>query len=400
MHSDASIDVVCFNGSSSPLRIAVVTETYPPDINGVAHTLSKTVEGLKTRGHALWLIRPRQLKDADQGGKVPTDETLVRGMPIPFYKHLKMGFPAKRALTRLWTLHRPDVVHIATEGPLGWSALQAAKKLKLPVSTDFRTNFHAYSGHYGIGWLRGAIMNYMRKFHNAAMATMVPTPGLATELAAMGFERLHVVPRGVDTDLFNPMRRSVSLRQQWGADDSTLVLLCVGRLAAEKNLNVVMSTFERLETVRKDTKLVLVGDGPLRHALEKKHPQVIFAGFRTGEDLAQHYASGDMFLFPSLTETFGNVTLEAMSSALTVVAYRHAAAAELIRSGENGQLIEPGDEAAFAGAALEMAEKHNLRAQMGQEARITALGQAWPLIFQKTEKIFRQVMQEHAPNMA
>jgi glycosyltransferase involved in cell wall biosynthesis len=107
-----------------------------------------------------------------------------------------------------------------------------------------------------------------------------------------------------------------------------------------------------------------------------------------------------MFLFPSLTETFGNVTLEAMSSALTVVAYRHAAAAELIRSGENGQLIEPGDEAAFAGAALEMAEKHNLRAQMGQEARITALGQAWPLIFQKTEKIFRQVMQEHAPNMA
>jgi glycosyltransferase involved in cell wall biosynthesis len=400
MHSDASIDVVCFNGSSSPLRIAVVTETYPPDINGVAHTLSKTVEGLKTRGHALWLIRPRQLKDADQGGKVLTDETLVRGMPIPFYKHLKMGFPAKRALTRLWTLHRPDVVHIATEGPLGWSALQAAKKLKLPVSTDFRTNFHAYSGHYGIGWLRGAIMNYMRKFHNAAMATMVPTPGLATELAAMGFERLHVVPRGVDTDLFNPMRRSVSLRQQWGADDSTLVLLCVGRLAAEKNLNVVMSTFERLETVRKDTKLVLVGDGPLRHALEKKHPQVIFAGFRTGEDLAQHYASGDMFLFPSLTETFGNVTLEAMSSALTVVAYRHAAAAELIRSGENGQLIEPGDEAAFAGAALEMAEKHNLRAQMGQEARITALGQAWPLIFQKTEKIFRQVMQEHVPNMA
>jgi glycosyltransferase involved in cell wall biosynthesis len=400
MHSDACIDVVCFNGSSSPLRIAVVTETYPPDINGVAQTLSKTVEGLKTRGHALWLIRPRQLKDADQGGKVLTDETLVRGMPIPFYKHLKMGFPAKRALTRLWTLHRPDVVHIATEGPLGWSALQAAKKLKLPVSTDFRTNFHAYSGHYGIGWLRGAIMNYMRKFHNAALATMVPTPGLATELAAMGFERLHVVPRGVDTDLFNPMRRSVSLRQQWGADDSTLVLLCVGRLAAEKNLNVVMSTFERLETVRKDTKLVLVGDGPLRHALEKKHPQVIFAGFRTGEDLAQHYASGDMFLFPSLTETFGNVTLEAMSSALTVVAYRHAAAAELIRSGENGQLIEPGDEAAFAGAALELAEKHNLRAQMGQEARITALGQAWPLIFQKTEKIFRQVMQDHAPNMA
>ena len=399
MQADASIDVVCFNGSSSPLRIAVVTETYPPDINGVAYTLSKTVEGLKGRGHALWLIRPRQNKDAGASGPSLADETLVRGMPIPFYKHLKMGFPAKRALTRLWTLHRPDVVHIATEGPLGWSALQAAKKLKLPVSSDFRTNFHAYSDHYGIGWLRGAIMNYMRKFHNAALATMVPTPGLASELSAVGFERLHVVPRGVDTDLFNPVRRSPALRAEWGASQDCLVLLCVGRLAAEKNLSLVVSTFERLAVVHPQTKLVLVGDGPLKQGLQKKLPQVVFAGFRTGEDLAQHYASADMFLFPSLTETFGNVTLEAMSSGLPVVAYRHAAAAELIRSGENGQLIEPGAEDDFQRAAVQLAEMHTLRAQMGQEARITALGQAWPLIFQKTEKIFRQVIQDHAPQL-
>ena len=399
MQADASIDVVCFNGSSSPLRIAVVTETYPPDINGVAYTLSKTVEGLKARGHALWLIRPRQNKHAVTSGPSLADETLVRGMPIPFYKHLKMGFPAKRALTRLWTLHRPDVVHIATEGPLGWSALQAAKKLKLPVSSDFRTNFHAYSDHYGIGWLRGAIMNYMRKFHNAALATMVPTPVLAHELAAVGFERMHVVPRGVDTDLFNPVRRSPALRAEWGASQDCLVLLCVGRLAAEKNLSVVVSTFERLARVNTHAKLVLVGDGPLKQSLQKNHPQVVFAGFRTGEDLAQHYASADMFLFPSLTETFGNVTLEAMSSALPVVAYRHAAAAELIRPGENGQLIEAGDQDAFERAAVQLAEMHTLRAQMGQEARITALGQAWPLIFQKTEKIFRQVIQDHAPQL-
>jgi glycosyltransferase involved in cell wall biosynthesis len=282
---------------------------------------------------------------------------------------------------------------------LGWSALQAAKKLKLPVSSDFRTNFHAYSDHYGIGWLRGAIMNYMRKFHNAALATMVPTPGLASELSAVGFERLHVVPRGVDTDLFNPVRRSPALRAEWGAREDCLVLLCVGRLAAEKNLSLVVSTFERMAGVHPQTKLVLVGDGPLKQGLQKKLPQVVFAGFRTGEDLAQHYASADMFLFPSLTETFGNVTLEAMSSGLPVVAYRHAAAAELIRTGENGQLIEPSAEDDFQRAAVQLAEMHTLRAQMGQEARITALGQAWPLIFQKTEKIFRQVIQDHAPQL-
>jgi glycosyltransferase involved in cell wall biosynthesis len=189
------------------------------------------------------------------------------------------------------------------------------------------------------------------------------------------------------------------LRAQWGASDETMVLLCVGRLAAEKNLSLVASTFEHLEGLHPQTKLVLVGDGPLKQSLQKKHPQVVFAGFRTGEDLAQHYASADMFLFPSLTETFGNVTLEAMSSGLPVLAYRHAAAAELIRSGENGQLIEPGAEDDFQRAALQLAQMHTLRAQMGQEARITAMGQAWPLIFQKTEKIFRQVIQDHAPQL-
>ena len=399
MNIDAHIQVERIGSTRPHLNIAVVTETYPPDINGVAHTLSKIVDGLQRNGHVLWLVRPKQQATDTAINKDRYKEILVKGLPIPFYKQLRMGLPAKRELTRLWSRQRPDIVHIATEGPLGWSALQAAKKLKLPVSSDFRTNFHAYSDHYGIGWLRGAIMNYMRKFHNAALATMVPTPVLAHELAAVGFERLHVVPRGVDTDLFNPMRRSTALRSDWGASDETLVLLCVGRLAAEKNLSVVVSTFDRLASVNANVKLVLVGDGPLKPSLQKNHPQVVFAGFRTGEDLAQHYASADMFLFPSLTETFGNVTLEAMSSALPVVAYRHAAAAELIRSGENGRLIEASDQDAFERAAGELAEMHTLRAQMGQEARITALGQAWPLIFQKTEKIFRQVIQDHASQL-
>jgi len=122
-----------------------------------------------------------------------------------FYKQLRLGLPAKRELLRLWSRQRPDIVHIATEGPLGWSALQVARKLKLPISTDFRTNFHAYSQHYGIGWLRGAILAYMKKFHNAAHATMVPTAQLEAELAGSGFKRLSVVPRGIDTGLFRPL---------------------------------------------------------------------------------------------------------------------------------------------------------------------------------------------------
>jgi AbrB family looped-hinge helix DNA binding protein len=263
---------------------------------------------------------------------------LVKGLPIPFYKQLRMGLPAKRELTRLWSRQRPDIVHIATEGPLGWSALQVAKKLKLPVSTDFRTNFHAYSQHYGIGWLSGAIMAYLKKFHNAAQATMVPTSQLQGELDKVGFKHLSVVPRGVDTDVFSPDHRNEALRSSWGADSTTRVLLYVGRLAPEKNLKLVIQTYNNLKRNHADIKLVLVGDGPMRAGLEKDNPEVIFAGFQTGASLAQHYASGDIFLFASQTETFGNVTLEAMASRLAIVAFHHAAAGELIQSGVNGML--------------------------------------------------------------
>jgi glycosyltransferase involved in cell wall biosynthesis len=213
MKMESHLQVERISSTRPALNIAVVTETYPPDINGVAHTLSKIVEGLQARGHVIWLVRPRQ-PGADVARTNDTyQEVLVRGLPIPFYRQLRLGLPAKRELLRLWARQRPDIVHIATEGPLGWSALQVARKLKLPISTDFRTNFHAYSQHYGIGWLRGAILGYMKKFHNAAHATMVPTAVLEGELASSGFKRLAVVPRGIDTALFSPAQRQVGLRR-------------------------------------------------------------------------------------------------------------------------------------------------------------------------------------------
>ena len=168
-------DVQSYPAERRSLRIALVTETYPPEVNGVATTLARVVEGLHRRGHELQLVRPRQ-KAVPPGPLTPRlDEVLMRGLPIPRYPHLRMGLPSKRALVKLWSMARPDVVHVATEGPLGWSALQAARHLHLPVTSDFRTNFHAYSRHYGIGWLNKPIMAYLRKFHNLAACTMVPT---------------------------------------------------------------------------------------------------------------------------------------------------------------------------------------------------------------------------------
>jgi glycosyltransferase involved in cell wall biosynthesis len=168
--------------------------------------LSKIVEGLQWRGHDMWLIRPKQQAQHTAVQSAHFQEVLVKGVPIPFYSELRMGLPAKRELHRLWAKQRPDIVHIATEGPLGRSALQVARKLKLPVSTDFRTNFHAYSQHYGIGWAKCVpIRAYLKKFHNRADITMVPTLMLKHELQAKGFERVYVVPRGVDTLSFHPV---------------------------------------------------------------------------------------------------------------------------------------------------------------------------------------------------
>jgi glycosyltransferase involved in cell wall biosynthesis len=373
--------------TKTPLHISVVTETYPPDINGVAHTLSKIVQALTSNGHTVCLVRPRHALHDFPKNKDNFSEYLVQGFPIPFYKQLRMGLPAKKVLTRLWTESRPDVVHIATEGPLGWSALKAAQSLSIPVSTDFRTNFHTYSEHYGVGWLGGIIMGYLRRFHNAANSTMVPTSQLRKELVSAGFERLHVVQRGVDTHVFSPMKRSNALRAAWGATKATTVAICVSRLAAEKNLHLVIRAFQALKLKQPDSKLVFVGDGPMLEQLKVDAPGAIFAGFRTGEDLATHYASADMFMFASLTETFGNVTIEAMASGLPIVAFNHAAAGEIIESGLNGILANSNDEAGFMDASIQLGQDSNMRSICALGARDKALQFSWESIVKKTEDV-------------
>ncbi len=369
------------------LRIAVVTETYPPEVNGVAMTLGRIVDGLQLRNHQIQLIRPRQ-----HAGDVPQPtatftEHLQRGIPLPRYEGLKMGLPAKTALTKLWARQRPDVVQIATEGPLGWSALAAANKLRLPVASDFHTNFHSYSSHYGLGLLRRAIVAYLRKFHNKAAVTLVPTDGIRRELEASGYENIEIVGRGVDTQLFHPGRRDAALRARWQADDNTPVALYVGRLAAEKNLALVFDAYDAMRTAQPATRLVLVGDGPERARWQAKRPDAIFCGTQIGEALAAHYASGDVFLFPSLTETWGNVTIEAMASGLAVVAYDCAAAEEMIRHGENGLKAAPDDATAFKQRAADTVTDRALQRRLGAAARARAAQLSWDAIVDGFEQV-------------
>ncbi|HYL71125.1 MAG TPA: glycosyltransferase family 1 protein [Candidatus Dormibacteraeota bacterium] len=373
------------------LRIAMVTETYPPEVNGVARTVSEMVEGLRLRGHSIQLVRPRQ-NGADRAfldGNL--EEVLGRGIAIPRYPQLKLGLPARRALRRQWSLRRPDVVHIATEGPLGWSALAAARDLDLPAATDFHTNFHTYSRHYGMGWLARPVVAYLRRFHNRADCTLVPTAELAEGLTRDGFERLRVVGRGVNPAVFSPQRRSAALRARWGAAEDTPVALCVSRFAPEKNFPLVIKAFEAMRQARPDAKLVLVGDGPMSELLRRRNVGYVVAGRLVNGELSAHYASADLFLFPSTSETFGNVTLEAMASGLGIVAYRYAAAREHLRNEESALLATPDDEAAFIAAAERLVREPGLAGRLGQAARATAERLTWQRIVEDFEAVLFNV---------
>ncbi len=352
-----------------PLRIGVVTETYPPEINGVAFTVARGVEGLRRRSHDVQLVRTRQGdQDAPASGDCP--ETLrLPGFRIPGYPQLQGGWPARRAVLAQWRRARPDLVHIVTEGPLGYSALRAARRLGIPVSTSFHTNFQQYSRHYRIGWLAAPIMAYLRHFHNQGVQTLVPTGELAEHLQSLGFRRTQVLARGVDTTLFSPHRRDPALRERWGVAPRSLAVLYVGRLAAEKNLELAIAAFQSIRRARPDARLILVGDGPMTSRLRARHPAFVYCGMRQGEDLAAHYASADLFLFPSLTETFGNVVLEAMASGLAMAAFDYAAARAHVEPGLSGLLAPFGDADAFVVAATALARDADALEAMGQAAR-------------------------------
>jgi len=337
------------------MRVGIVTETYSPEINGVALTVAGLVHGLAQAGHAVHLIRLRQKSD-DAAAAIEEGiaTTLVRGMRLPRYPGLQFGLPARRRLRALWKSERPDAIYVATEGPLGMSALRAARDLGIPASTGFHTRFDDFARHYGLGALTSLVFAYLRRFHELGEATFVPTVELAQFLTGRGFRNVRRLPRAVDTMLFCPSRRDEGLRTKWGVGPNQLAVLYVGRIAAEKNLPLAVRSFRALQRLHPEARYVWVGDGPARAALEAQNPDFVFAGVKCGEDLARHYASADLFLFPSLTETFGNVTLEALASGLPTVAFDYGAAREHLAA-DCGRRVPRGDDVGFAVAACVLA---------------------------------------------
>ena len=377
------------------LKIAIVTETWPPEINGVALSLLQLCKGLQQQGHKILLVRPQQSLKCEEFS--PNKECLVIAQTLPKYPDLQFGWPQYLKVSKALAGFSPDVVHIVTEGPLGLTALQAAKARNIPVSSGFHSPFQDFSRFFDLAFLVKPIQRYLTWFHNSTDVTCVPSQ--YTEQALRGFGvtcPLVVVGRGVDTVRFSPKHRSQRLRQQWGVDADTRVMLYVGRLSPEKEVDVLIKSFHALQVQQGvNIKFVIVGDGPDRIRLSKMttSKDVIFMGSLGGHELATAYASADVFTFASQADTFGNVVLEAIASGLPVIAYDYVCAHQHVKHNITGWLSPLGHTTDLIQSICRLPALPQLR-QMGLLASESVQHSSWQFPVQQLEQALYQVVKE------
>ena len=357
------------------MRIAYVTESFPPVVNGVAITAMRVAEHLVRRGHKPLVIAP----EPAPGSPRPDAEFSypIARMPsvaLPIYPDFRFGVPGPWIRAAI-AEHGADLVHLAGPVVFGASGGAAARKLGLPVVAVYATDMAAYARTYHLGTLGEAVSwRLTRRVHNAVDRTLSPSAATAADLRVRGFERVSVWGRGVDTERFDPAKRSAKLRAEL-APNGEVIAGYVGRLAAEKRLDLL----SRVATIP-GVRLVIVGAGPAEAAARRALPSALFVGQRQGEELARMYASLDIFVHSGPHETFGNTLQEAAASGLPVVAPAAGGPLDLVEDGVTGFLVTPGDSDALAKATSELAADWHLRVAQGHAARRGMLGRTWPAL--------------------
>jgi phosphatidylinositol alpha 1,6-mannosyltransferase len=366
-----------------PLRVAIVTETFLPKMDGIVRFLLEFLAHLRCRGQAAIVCCPGPGPARVDGFEVVRDAG-VRFSPYP---ELRLAPCAPRMAAALLSW-QPDIVHLAGPVLLGAQALQLSRLLEVPVAGHFQTNLPRYVSHYGAPWLAPLTWRYLVALHNRCARTYVPTRQVAAEVRRHGMRRVRVLPRGVDAAAFRPSLRSGAVRRGWQAGPDDLVFLYAGRVAAEKNL-VRLTDLARAIP---GAKIVIVGDGPYRTALESAlGDRAHFTGHLHGETLAAAYASADVFAFPSRTETFGLVLLEAMASGLPILAMHAGGVPDVVEDGRNGLLCDPRATTSWVEQARRLAAEPALRHRLGEQGRQTALVRTWPAMFDRLLADYRQL---------
>lgn len=379
------------------MRVAIITENFLPKLDGVTRTLARVLEHLQVGGHQALLLGPESGMEQYAGAEIVG----TAGLPLPFYPELKFNFFRPLFIRRL-NEFRPDIVHLVDPVVLGAAGLAAARFLNLPVVSSYHTNLAAYCGHFGFSLFSRPMWSYNRFIHNQCALTLCPSPSTAAILRKQGFERVRIWPRGVDTVLFQPQRRSEILRASWLHErtdpERKVILLYAGRISWEKNLRLLTQAYRAMDHAR--CHLVIVGNGPALKEVQQELADlpVTFTGYLRGEELATAYASADIFAFPSTSETFGQVVLEAMACALPVVGVNSEGVCDLVQEGRTGFLLD-------AEGLDEREQAHSYRIRLehllynvvmrytfGQAALSEAQQRSWPAAMQSLFAGYQEVM--------
>ncbi len=378
----------------APLRIAIIASSYNYIRDGVALTLNRLVAYLERHGVEVLVFAPV--------GKTPALEhagTLIAvpSTALPPRPEYRIAFGLTKANRKTLRAFQPDLIHIALAPDLlGFSALKTAQAMGIPMVASCHTRFETYLKHYWYStWIEGLLKAYLKYAYGACREVYVPSQSMVDTLLADGMrDNFKLWPRGVDTALFSPERRHSDFRAQHGVAPDAFVVSFVSRLVREKELDTVAATLARLEARGIAHKALIVGDGPERALLERELPKAVFTGFLKGKALAEAYAAADVFLFPSETETFGNVTLEAMASGLPCICADATGSRSLVVGGETGFLVEPRNGDMFARRIGELAGDTAMRARMGAAARARALTFSWDDCMARILGYYRALVQK------
>jgi glycosyltransferase involved in cell wall biosynthesis len=389
------------------MRIAIITENFLPKLDGVTRTLARLLEHLQITGHQVLLLGPEAGMQSYAGAEVIG----TGGIPLFFYPELKFNFFRPLFFRRLREF-QPDIIHVVDPVVLGAMGLATARLMDIPIVSSYHTNLAAYCAHFGFPFFTRPMLSYNRFVHNQCTLTFCPSPSTINMLSAQGFEHLRIWSRGVDTDLFHPDRRSLELRAQWLAARTDLddveqpaILLYAGRISWEKNLRLLIQAYQRMD--HRQCHLVMVGNGPAFTEIESELQGVpaTFTGYLSGEDLAVAYASADIFAFPSYTETFGQVVLEAMASSLPVVGLESEGVRDLVQHERSGLLLntqnynEEEQIEAYRAYLVRLIYNKQERRKFGQQALAEAANRSWYEAMEGLVHGYSEVVEKKTQNL-
>ncbi|MFP4198928.1 MAG: glycosyltransferase family 4 protein [Halanaerobium sp.] len=376
------------------MKIAIFTDTFSPEINGVTKNLDRLLNYFSEAGIEYLVFAP----ETEPRIENIHEKHVVRMKSLNFflYPELKFSLPNYLKIKSKLVEFNADLFHLITPFNIGLTGLYAARQTDTPLVASYHTNFDQYLDYYQINFLEKAAWKYLRWFHDQALRNYCPSEETKKELAKRDFINLDIWGRGIDAELFSPEHRSQQFIEENGLTDK-ISLLYVGRLAREKNLSLLVESFKRLnQKYKKKIELIITGDGPELKRLQKELPDnVIFTGFKNGLELSQIYASTDIFAFPSVTETYGNVVIEAMASGLPVVPVMAGGVKENLINNYNGLAVESNDAAEFTAKLEELIVNQRLRKLLTHNARQYALEESWDQVFEKLDRSYQKVIKDY-----